>query len=144
MQQITLRIPKYFTLKELIQSNIACKRGYANIPTFKQLRTLCELAVNVLDPIREMYGSPILVNSCYRCERLNHDVGGVKGSYHLCKDDHAAADITTGNALQNKQLFLKLCQSPIPFNELQLGKNALYIHVSYCEWHRVKEITSKA
>ena len=47
----------------------------------------------VLDPVREAYGRPIKVNSCYRCERHNEAVGGVAGSQHLRGE---AADICCG------------------------------------------------
>jgi len=44
--------------------------------------------------LREWYGSPIIVNSGYRCEALNKAVGGVSTSYH-CFDRNT--EILTNN-----------------------------------------------
>ena len=48
------------------------------------------LVEQVLDPVREKLGRPIVVNSGYRCQKRNLEVGGVKGSQHLRGE---AADI---------------------------------------------------
>ena len=42
------------------------------------------LVNNVLDPVRDAFGKPIKVNSGYRCEKHNKEVGGAKNSQHLC------------------------------------------------------------
>ena len=41
------------------------------------------LVENVLDPARERFGKPIIVNSGYRCPKHNKEVGGVANSQHL-------------------------------------------------------------
>jgi uncharacterized protein YcbK (DUF882 family) len=43
---------------------------------------LIALIDNVLDPLREAYGKPIIVTSGFRCEELNRLVGGSKTSHH--------------------------------------------------------------
>ena len=48
------------------------------------------LVEDVLDPLRERYGKPIVVNSGYRCAKHNKEVGGVANSQHLRGE---AADI---------------------------------------------------
>ena len=53
----------------------------------ENIRALVE---EVLDPVREAFGGPIVVNSGYRCERHNAAVGGVRNSQHLRGE---AADI---------------------------------------------------
>ena len=53
----------------------------------ENIRALVE---EVLDPVREAFGGPIVVNSGYRCPRHNAAVGGVRNSQHLRGD---AADI---------------------------------------------------
>ena len=55
------------------------------------------MTAKVLDPLRERWGSPILVSSGYRCQELNKAVGGVSDSYHLGTDDHAAVDLIPKN-----------------------------------------------
>lgn len=42
-----------------------------------------DLVKNVLDPVREELGEPIVVNSGHRCDERNKLVGGAKNSQHL-------------------------------------------------------------
>ena len=53
------------------------------------------LVENVLDPLRERYGKPIVVNSGYRCAKHNKEVGGVQNSQHMKGE---AADIRPADA----------------------------------------------
>ena len=94
--------PKYFTLKEMINSNTAKSKGIDNTPTWSVVLNLLELVQNVLDPIREAYKKPITVNSGYRCIQLNRAVGSKDNSQHILG---LAADITVGSREANKQLF---------------------------------------
>ncbi len=48
------------------------------------------LVENVLDPVRELFGKAIRVNSGYRCEKHNRKVGGARNSQHVCGE---AADV---------------------------------------------------
>ena len=48
------------------------------------------LVHEVLDPARDRYGKPIIVNSGYRCPKHNKEEGGVANSQHLRGE---AADI---------------------------------------------------
>ena len=64
----------------------------------ENIRALVE---NVLDPLREKYGKPVMVNSGYRCPNHNLTVGGVKNSQHMKGE---AADITAGSPEENKRL----------------------------------------
>jgi uncharacterized protein YcbK (DUF882 family) len=71
---------KYFTIKELTKSSVATKKKISNTPTKEIENKLEALIENVLDPLRELYGKPITVNSGYRCPALNKAVGGVSNS----------------------------------------------------------------
>lgn len=73
---------KYFSIKELCDSNTARQRGIKNDPTPEIERNLTALVDKVLDPLREAWGGPITVNSSYRCPALNRAVGGVASSQH--------------------------------------------------------------
>ena len=55
----------------------------------------------VLDPARERYGGPVMVNSGYRCAKHNREVGGVSASQHLCGE---AADVSAGSTQANARL----------------------------------------
>ena len=93
---------KYFTIHELTKSTTAKKLGINNTPSEEELHNIRTLIEVVLDPLRQAWGRPILVNSGYRCGALNKAVGGAKTSHHL---KGMAADITTGTRYGNKQLF---------------------------------------
>lgn len=72
---------KYFTLKEFERSSVADKYNIDNtIP--KELVPHIEELIDFLNPIREVWGKPIIVTSGYRCNELNKKVGGVSNSAH--------------------------------------------------------------
>lgn len=73
---------KYFTIKELCYSDTAKLHKIDNTPTDEIINNLTEFTENVLDPLREAWGSPIEVNSGYRCDELNKKIGGSKTSSH--------------------------------------------------------------
>ena len=71
----------YFTLKEFERSSVADKYNIDNtIP--KELVPHIEELIDFLNPIREVWGKPIVVTSGYRCKELNKKVGGVDNSAH--------------------------------------------------------------
>lgn len=119
---------KFFTKSELTRSDTARIRGIDNTPTPKASAALDALMWNVLDPIRRMWGKPIIVNSGYRCPKLNAAIGGSVTSQHMKGE---AADITAGDPTKNKELFDMIAQSAIPFDQLIDEKNYRWIHVSY-------------
>lgn len=85
---------KYFSLKELCASDVATKKKIDNFPSWTIVEHLSELTEKILEPLRAAWGSPIKVNSGYRCDKLNRAVGGVSTSAH--KNGYAA-DLTPGN-----------------------------------------------
>lgn len=118
---------KYFTMKELTKSSTADKLSIDNTPTPEASARLSNLVTHVLDPLREMYGKPITVNSGYRCPKLNAAVGGAKNSQHMRGE---AADITAGSKEENKNLF-ELIRDNLPFDQLLNESNYSWVHVSY-------------
>ena len=118
---------KYFTIKEMCSSSTSQAKGIDNTPTAETISNLTELINNVLDPLREMYGKPIRVSSGYRSEQLNRNVNGSKSSQHRLG---MAADITTGDVIENRKLF-QLIQLNLPFDQLIDEKNFSWVHVSY-------------
>lgn len=82
---------QYFTIPELIHSDLAMRSGIDNTPPVEELKELHRLA-DYLDRVREAYGAPIRVSSGYRCYRLNKAVGGKPNSQHL---KGQAADLVT-------------------------------------------------
>ena len=80
------------------------------------------LVREVLDPVRERLGMPIVVNSGYRCEKHNKDVGGVRNSQHLRGE---AADIHCEDNERLKQLIIENGKFD------QLITYPTFLHVSY-------------
>lgn len=73
---------KYFKPKEILYSYTAEQNNIDNTPKDKETIDNLNYTLNRLNEIREGYGSPIHINSGYRCEELNKLVGGVKDSKH--------------------------------------------------------------
>ena len=80
------------------------------------------LVSEVLDPVREKLGMPIVVNSGYRCEKHNKEVGGVRNSQHLRGE---AADIHCEDNERLKQLIIENGKFD------QLITYPTFLHVSY-------------
>lgn len=126
---------KYFTIQELTKSATASRRGINNTPDESVKRNLNLLVDNILDPLREAYGAPIIVTSGYRCGRLNKAVGGAAKSQHMYGQ---AADIRTvsDKPSGNKKLFDLIRELKLPYDQLidEYGYN--WVHVSYSSRHR--------
>jgi hypothetical protein len=73
---------KYFTIEELCQSETAERLNIDNTPTEEIIANMTYFIDRILDPLREAWGSAILVNSGFRCELLNKKLGGSKTSAH--------------------------------------------------------------
>ena len=131
--------PKYFTLKEMINSNTAKSKGIDNTPTWSVVLNLLELVQNVLDPIREAYKKPITVNSGYRCIELNRAVGSKDNSQHILG---LAADITIGSREANKQLFEFIQSNIKEWDQLINENNYQWIHISYNKNNNRKQVIS--
>lgn len=99
-----MNLSKNFTLGELTRSSKANQYKIDNSPNPEEVLNLKRLATNVLQPIREAWGQPIVISSGFRCKKLNTIVKGASNSDHLYG---AAADIHTrkNTKAENKKLF---------------------------------------
>lgn len=133
---------KYFTINELTKSSTAQRLHIDNNPTQEVKDNLNALIDNVLDPLRELYGKPIIVNSGYRSFKLNKAVGGAKNSQHLVGQ---ASDIRTvqNTKESNKQLFDLIKNSKLPFDQLINEYDYNWVHVSYSPRNRRQVLTIK-
>lgn len=118
---------KYFSMSELTDSATARQLGIRNIPSAEAQANIVALTENVLDKAREAWGKPIIVNSGYRCPRLNKVVGGVSNSQHVTGE---AADITTGTKYGNKWLF-NYIRDNCDYDQLIDERDYTWVHVSY-------------
>lgn len=83
-----------FTLEELTVTSYKefQKKQLEEVKPF--ISNLFILANYILQPIRNYYKSPIIINSGFRGESLNKKVGGTATSDHTCIKGAAAADFT--------------------------------------------------
>lgn len=113
-----MKLSKNFTLEELVFSLTANNHGINNTPGTEAKAALKKLAVEVLQPIRDAWGQPIVVTSGYRCSKLNKMVGGVANSQHTLGQ---AADIKAVNPADNGKLF-RCVRKLINEGKLQVGQ----------------------
>lgn len=123
---------KYFTIQELTASQVAKRKGIDNTPTAQAKACLTALVANLLDPLRERWGSPLIVTSGYRCAKLNRAVGGAARSQHT---KGQAADLRTMSDTRaaNKRLFEFIMWSGLPFDQLIDEYDYNWVHVSFAD-----------
>lgn len=133
---------KYFTISELTKSATAARKGIDNTPNATVKKNLELLVENILDPLREAWGAPIIVSSGYRCPKLNRAVGGAKTSQHMLGQ---AADIHTvsDKPADNKKLFDLIRSLKLPFDQLINEYNYNWVHVSFGPRNRRQILTIK-
>ena len=119
---------KYFTLTELTRSATARRLGIDNTPPQETVTALAQLVDNVLDPLREAWGTPLYVTSGYRCPALNRAVGGVPHSQHILGQ---AADVTTGTIDGNRRLWQLLQSLKLPVDQVINEHGFRWLHISY-------------
>lgn len=128
---------QYFTIAELCRSATAAAHGIDNTPTPEIRAKLEALVVNCLDPIRRIYGKPIIVSSGYRSPALNdllikQGSGAVKGSQHTLGE---AADIVPASGGSLRGIFDAAMRHG-NFDQLIVEDKTRYgggkwIHISY-------------
>lgn len=138
---------KYFTIGELTKSATAERLGIDNTPSAEAVKNLRLLVENVLDPLRQAWGAPIVVTSGYRCPKLNAAVGGSSTSQHARGQ---AADIRTvsDRPSENRKLLELIVKLGLPFDQLineypDAQGNPDWVHVSYSSRHRRQKLTCR-
>lgn len=123
---------KYFKMNEFLDSQTAKTSKIVNMfLCAEHIDNVLAMVDDVLDPLREMFGKPILINSGYRVPELNVLVGGSPNSLHKVG---MAVDITAINPIENMHLF-NLLSSNFDFDQaiIYVRNNIVrFIHVSYC------------
>lgn len=124
----------YFYLSEFERSETAERLRINNKIPPELIKYLDRLIVCTLNPARKKFGRRIIVNSGYRCKKLNIAVGGVPTSLHL---QARAADITVDKEFneethrcENSHLLKRLYYilKELPHTELILYST--FIHVA--------------
>lgn len=128
-QNITQTIKcEFFSLAELIKSSTATKHHIDNTPPSEVIKNLQYGVDMVLDPLRRLYGKPIIITSGYRCQKLNDLVGGVSNSWHTKGN---AVDIHVASLTEATKLFNNLQKMPSV-------DTVLFEHSSTAQWLHVQ------
>ena len=126
---------KHFNLSEFFRSSTAAKNGIKNEPSSDEKATIVRninlLVDNVLDPIRDMVHTPIIITSGYRCPQVNRLVGGVDNSQHMsgCAADFHVQGFTPSMMYE---VFLYIFNT-LEYDQLIYYRSKNFIHVSYVE-----------
>ena len=126
-----MKITKNFTLSELTKTST----GITNQPNRQETTALIKLCGKVLQPVRDLYGGAIYVNSGFRSYAVNKAVGGARNSQHMLGE---AADITVHSKEGNKKLF-ELIRDNLSFDQLINERDFSWVHVSYRSEQRSEE-----
>ena len=77
-----MELTKNFTLEEFTYSPTANAHKINNACGVEHIASIKALCENVLQPLRDYLGVPIIITSGYRCTALNKLVGGAANSQH--------------------------------------------------------------
>ena len=116
---------EHFTLEEMSYSRrVAVENGIDNRPAEEACEALKYLVAALLEPLRRLYGGPIVVTSGYRCKEVNRLVGGVSGSQHTKGE---AADCYVPDVAE---LLAVLRQSGLEFDQAIHYRKRNFLHLS--------------
>ena len=124
-----MNLSQNFTLQELIHSDTANAYKINNTPSEPVINNLKALCLNVLQPLRDKLGKPMIITSGYRNSQVNKLVGGASNSGHLT--GQAADFIVKGMTPAQVVEFIK--KSGVKFTQLieEYNLNTSWTHVSY-------------
>lgn len=124
-----MQLTPHFSLHEFTASATARRLGIDNTPQEDHIAALRYLCEQLLEPLRNHVGHPIVINSGFRSPRLNAAVGGVKNSQHLRGE---AADIRLDSRRQGEE-YIDYIRQHLKFDQLILehtSRGAFWLHVS--------------
>ena len=128
-----MKLSENFSLGELLKSQTAERKGIDNKPSDPSIivnfQVLCE---KVLQPVRDEFNSPVVINSGYRCPKLNKAVGSSSKSQHT-KGQAADIEVPT---FSNKDVAIWISEN-LSYDQLILefyngvDPRSGWVHVSY-------------
>jgi len=95
-----MKLSENFSLAELVKSQTATRKGINNEPGTAEIENLIHLAKNILQPVREHFGKPVIISSGYRSPELCEAIGSSAKSQHA-KGEAADFEI---HGVDNKEL----------------------------------------
>jgi hypothetical protein len=138
-------ISKHISEKEATKSITALRLGIANTPNGTALANMKVLAEKIFEPLRKFVGGPIKINSMFRSEALNKQIGGSSRSQH-CQGNAIDIDDIYGYKT-NKEMF-DFIKENLDFDQLiyEFGneENPDWVHVSYVDKEKNRNKILKA
>lgn len=120
-----------FSLQELTRTHQLDAGGRLmwNTPGPVETANLRFLAWTILEPVRELLGCSLHVNSGYRSAEVNERVGSSKGSQHL---QGLACDFVPIATLSFEEAMRRIVGSRVPFHQLLLEgrQGRQWLHIS--------------
>lgn len=136
---------EYFTLKELLHSNVALQNDIINLPPrheeAKVYLNLMALVNKLLALIRSKFATPMIITSGYRCEQLNKLVGGVDNSQHM-KGEAVDFCFAGFSRKEMAAAFFRIAEE-FDFDQLIYYKKKGIIHISYSRKNNRHQIMMK-
>lgn len=120
-----MKLSKYFSLEEMVQSQTAVRRGLDNTPP-EDIKTNLALTCNLADEVRELLGVPVLVSSGYRSPAVNAAVGGSPRSAHM--SGYALDFIAPGYGTP-EDIVTAIHKSKINFDQIIM--EGTWVHLSF-------------
>lgn len=115
---------KNFSYSEFCKSDTAKRYRIQNeITSFEVRDNIKALVDDVLQPLRDAWGEPLIINSGYRCKELNEKVGGVETSMHRTGE---AADVACSNPYELAKLIRRL---GLEYDQVILYPT--FVHIAY-------------
>lgn len=137
-------ITKNFSLYEFIKSPTATNLFIANIPNAYVISNITDIAVKVLQPVRDEFNSPIVIDSGYRCSRLNRALGGVSTSQHLTGSAADIRPLDNANIVALWSFVLKLIDNgTIKVSQAILYRKKRFIHLGLYTGKKLNQILYK-
>ena len=124
-----MNLSKNFSLEEMCRSNTARVKGLPNVPNAEQVKNLQQLCENVLQPLRNHLGKPVVINSGFRSQAVNMAVGGANNSQHMKGE---AADIKCKDYPYAKEIYTWIMDN-LKFDQVILERKgkSVWVHVSF-------------
>ena len=137
-----MRISPHFTLAELTKTSVVAYQVVNASPPPHLMVAAKALCEDLLEPIRNHFGSPVIIHSAYRCPGLNKAIGGSMTSQHM---KFEAADFHVKGHDLEKVFWWIAKESGLAFGQLILEgntpNNPTWIHISLGEPFRPRNLS---
>ena len=126
------KLSKHFLVEEFELSETAQRKGIDNEMSDQAKQRASILCNEILERVRAHFGAPVIINSGYRCEALNKQVGGSPSSQHTLGE---AADIRVVGHSPFEVAAWIVHDSGLEFDQCIYEYNS-WVHVSFTKRYK--------